>query len=525
MKILNKILTATAVSACVMSAEAGQPVANDALPSSRSSVPIPGQYIIRFKSHFADHEREGPAIALQAGGQVMRQFRNAFKGAVIRIPEHTSVSFENALRRHPEIEYVEQDATVHAYADSIQSASPSWGLDRIDQRDSLPASVNNYSYSYRHTANNVNVFVIDSGIRASHVEFLNPAGSASRVTPGVSFVPDNQGSNDCHGHGTHVAGTVGGRTAGVAKDVTLIPVRVLDCDGAGSWSRVIAGLDWVAQWKELNPNQAAVANLSLGGSKSAAVNAAVANLVGKGVTAIVAAGNDKSNACNFSPASAPSAITVGATDRTDTRATWSNYGSCLALFAPGTTITSAWNTDDRASHTVSGTSMAAPHVAGVAALALAVRNDASPAAVLKFIADNAMAGVVRNPGTGSPTGLAYSLAMGGPPVEPGAHVSQLRTSVRKTGTTSWTATVSVTVADNANQAITGALVTGSFANDGVNRTCTTDSQGSCPLVSASLNYRNTRTVSFTLGNVRGFLKYNPAQNTASANSTVTIWRP
>ncbi len=244
----------------------------------------------------------------------------------------------------------------------------------------------------------MNAFIIDTGIRPDHVEFTG------RLLPGYTAINDANGTTDCNGHGTHVAGTVGGTSWGVAKQVSLVPVRVLDCKGSGTWSGIIAGIDWVAN----NPLRPAVANLSLGGSKSSAVNAAVAGAVAKGVTMVVAAGNSNANACNYSPSSEPSAITVGATANGDARATYSNYGSCVDIFAPGTAVTSAWNTGSSASNTISGTSMASPHVAGVAALALQANPAASPAAITSFLVSKATAGVVTSAGTGSPNRLVYS---------------------------------------------------------------------------------------------------------------------
>ena len=221
---------------------------------------------------------------------------------------------------------------------------------------------------------------------------------------GFDAVTSGGTAEDCNGHGTHVAGTMGGTTYGVADKVTLHPVRVLDCTGSGTISGVIAGVDWVAA----NHAGPAVANMSLGGGISSALDTAVTNSINAGVTYAVAAGNDTANACTSSPARAPAAITVGATANTDARASFSNFGTCLDLFAPGQAITSAWHTSNSATRTISGTSMASPHVAGVAALYLSAFPDASPATVRDAIVNAATTGLVTDPGTGSPNALLYN---------------------------------------------------------------------------------------------------------------------
>ncbi|MCS6843544.1 MAG: S8 family peptidase [Caldilineales bacterium] len=221
---------------------------------------------------------------------------------------------------------------------------------------------------------------------------------------GTDTVGDGQNGNDCNGHGTHVAGTVGGTTYGVAKQVQLIAVRVLNCSGSGSTSGVIAGVDWVTA----NAVKPAVANMSLGGAASTSLDNAVTNSINSGVTYAIAAGNSNRDACKFSPARVADALTVGATTNTDARASYSNFGSCLDLFAPGSSITSAWHTNDTATNTISGTSMAAPHVAGVAAQYLQTNPTASPATVRNAIVNNATTGVVGNPGRNSPNRLLFT---------------------------------------------------------------------------------------------------------------------
>lgn len=301
------------------------------------------------------------------------------------------------LASDPRVAYVEQNATVHL---NDTQANATWGLDRIDQRN-LPLSK---SYTYNTSASNVNAYIIDTGIRTSHSEF------GGRASVGTDTVGGGQNGQDCQGHGTHVAGTVGGKTYGVAKGVKLIAVRVLDCNGSGTTAGVIAGVDWVTA----NAKKPAVANMSLGGSTNTSLDNAVKKSIASGVSYAIAAGNGNilglpANACNYSPARVPEAITVGATDSSDRRASFSNYGTCLDLFAPGVNITSAWKTNDTATNTISGTSMATPHTAGVAALYLSTHATATPAQVRDAVVNNATNGKVQDPRTGSPNKLLHSL--------------------------------------------------------------------------------------------------------------------
>ncbi len=258
------------------------------------------------------------------------------------------------LSKDPAVAYVEQDRTVKALG--TQAPTPSWGLDRIDQRD-LPL---NGSFTYPNTGAGVTAYIIDTGIRTSHSDF------GGRAIWGTNTTGDGN-NTDCNGHGTHVAGTVGGAQYGVAKGVKLIAVKVLNCAGSGSFAGVMAGIDWVTAHHQ--PGQPAVANMSLGASGSdAATENAVRNSIADGVSYAIASGNSNANACNFTPARVAEAITVNATTNTDARASFSNFGTCTDIFAPGQNITSAWNTSDTATNTISGTSMASPHVAGAAAL-------------------------------------------------------------------------------------------------------------------------------------------------------------
>jgi hypothetical protein len=331
--------------------------------------------------------------AARHGGTVRHFYEHALSGFSICMPEAAA----RVLAREPEVALVEQDQVMTA---NVTQSGATWGIDRIDQRN-LPLSG---TYTYNFTGTGVHAYIIDTGIRATHQQFAGRVSSQS-----FTSVSDGNGTNDCNGHGTHVSGTVGGTTYGVAKGVTLHAVRVLDCGGSGTNAGVIAGVDWVTQ----NHQSPAVANMSLGGGASTALDTAVANSIASGVTYAIAAGNSNANACNSSPARVATAITVGATTTTDARSSFSNFGTCVDIFAPGSSITSSWNTSDTATNTISGTSMATPHVTGVAALYLQQFPGQSAAAVAQGIVNNATTGVVGNPGTGSPNRLLYSLFGGG----------------------------------------------------------------------------------------------------------------
>ena len=296
----------------------------------------------------------------------------------------------NALQHNASVEVIEQDQEAHA---SATQSSATWGIDRIDQR-SRPLSG---TYTYTTTAGSVYAYIIDTGIYASHANF---GGRASNV-----YDAFGGNGNDCNGHGTHVAGTVGSATYGVAKAVRLRGVRVLDCNGSGSYSGIIAGIDWV-RLNRINP---AVANLSLGGGYSSSVNTAVTNLANSGVFVAVAAGNSNADACNTSPASASAVTTVASSTSTDAKSSFSNWGSCVDLYAPGSSITSTWN--NGGTNTISGTSMASPHVAGVGALYKATYGNASQATIDSWIKNNATANVISGNVTGTPNRLLYKAAL------------------------------------------------------------------------------------------------------------------
>ena len=347
---------------------------------------IPGQYIVVMaddESPEAGAKREKVKDkALKMNAKVKYTYDGVLSGFAAELDEAALAE----VRSDPDVAYVEQDQTVSL---SATQTGATWGIDRIDQRN-RPLSG---TYTYTTTASGVYVYIIDTGIYTSHTQF---GGRASNVYD--AFGGNGQ---DCNGHGTHVAGTVGGSTYGVAKAVRLRGVRVLNCSGSGSWSGIIAGMDWVRN-NRVNP---AVANMSLGGGYSSSVNTAANNLSNSGVFVAVASGNSNANACNYSPASASAVTSVNASTSTDAKASFSNYGSCTHLYAPGASITSAWIGGTTATRTISGTSMASPHVAGVAALYKATFGNASSPTIRSWLINNSTTGVI----TGNPSGTANRL--------------------------------------------------------------------------------------------------------------------
>ena len=346
---------------------------------------VPGQYIVVLESDTRSAVVAN-AHARSAGARILAVYGAALKGYTARL----SAAQLAAVRADPRVAFVEADRTVSLA--TTQTNAP-WGLDRIDQR-ARPLST---TFTYFSTGAGVRAYIIDTGIRFSHSQF------GGRASTGFDAV-DGGSADDCNGHGTHVAGTVGGSTYGVAKGVSLIGVRVLNCSGSGTTSGVIAGVNWVTGNHQAG--QPAVANMSLGGGASSALDTAVRNSIAEGVSYAVAAGNGNAlgiaqNACNSSPARVGEAMTISATDSSDRKASWANYGNCVDWFAPGVSITSAWRTSNTATRTISGTSMATPHTAGVAALYLQSNPSASPASVRSALFNLTTKGVVTSSSTTS----------------------------------------------------------------------------------------------------------------------------
>ncbi len=396
------LLTALGLVACQDTPTSVRPMAPTPVNLALAPVKaqgIPGQYIVVFSADESDVPGRARQLVAAHRGNLLFTYDRAIKGFAARIPDAAI----DALRRAPGIVAIEQDQVIQA--ETIQSPA-TWGIDRSDQRD-LPLSG---TYEYTADGSGVKVYIIDTGIRFDHSEF------GGRASTGYDAVTIGGTAADCNGHGTHVAGTVGGATYGMAKKVSLVAVRVLGCTGSGSTSGVIAGVDWVAS--DHAAGQPAAANMSLGGGISSTLDQAVANAIADGVTFGVAAGNSNVDACGSSPARVASALTVGSTTSTDARSSFSNFGTCVDLFAPGSSITSSWYTSATATNTISGTSMATPHVVGAAALYLQTHAAASPAEVASAVLGSATAGKVGGEGAGSPDLLLYTGSGAAPPPPP-----------------------------------------------------------------------------------------------------------
>lgn len=409
--------------------------------AAKSGQAIPGQYIVVFN----DQVQDAPGLARQLnaahGGDLLFTYEHALKGFAARLPEQAV----EALGHNPNVAYVDPDGEVSIVGS--QSPTPSWGLDRIDDRENLQDG----EYTYNFDGTGVTAYILDTGIDYSHPDF------GGRAQAGFNAYS----SETCtwHWHGTHVAGTVGSATYGVAKNVALVDVRVLNCQGSGSYSSVISGVDYVTSQKQANPATPVVANMSLGGGASSSLNQALENSVAAGVTYAVSAGNENTDACTRSPASAPSALTVGSTTSSDARSSFSNYGTCVDLFAPGSSIRST--IPGGGSGSASGTSMASPHVAGTAALYLEANPGASPTEVNDALTSNATTGVVSNPGSGSPNLLLYSLFDGTPPPPPTIVQTDL-SPVTVTGKKRRKGKVTVTVTQTDGSPVSGVTVNGQW---------------------------------------------------------------
>ncbi|MFD2766219.1 S8 family peptidase, partial [Micromonospora eburnea] len=380
-------MTALALVTAASPALAAEPTG--AVRNAGGATAVADSYLVVLKDNVVAPGSVGDTaqrLRARHGGTIAHTWTAALRGFEVRVGAAAAAR----IAADPAVAYVEQNHTVTI--SGTQTNPPSWGLDRIDQRN-LPL---NNSYTYPNTASNVRAYIIDTGIRTTHNDF------GGRATWGTNTVDTN--NTDCNGHGTHVAGTVGGSSYGVAKGVQLVAVKVLNCSGSGTTAGVVSGVDWVTR----NAVKPAVANMSLGGGADTTLDTAVRNSINAGITYGLAAGNDNgANACNTSPARVTEAITVGSTTNTDARSSFSNIGTCLDIFAPGSSITSAWNSSDTATNTISGTSMATPHVVGAAALVASANPSWTPQQVRDYLVDNATSGVVTSPGTGSPNKLLY----------------------------------------------------------------------------------------------------------------------
>ena len=456
------------------------------LLSAASGKGIPGEYIV-----VLNDGADARSVAAVAGVSPKHVYTAALDGFSASLNQGQLV----ALQHNRNVKWIQQDQVVEV---STTQTNAIWGLDRIDQRD-LPLST---TYDYTPTGAGVRAYVIDTGIYTGHTQF---GGRASIGWDGIL-----DGSEDCNGHGTHVAGTLGGTTYGVAKNVTLIGVRVFACGNTGSTSTIIAGIDWTAA----NAIKPAVANLSLGGLADPATDAAVDGLMNAGVIAVVAAGNDNQPACNYSPARVANAITVAASTSSDGRWINSNYGTCVDVFAPGVNIYSAWIGHPYGTGSISGTSMAAPHVAGVAAMYLEGNTTASQATVASAIINSATPNKVVSPGTGSPNKLLYS-----PLTVPGAGSITYTGSLPGTNTNSYqpsTSGYTSTVSGTHKANLTGTGTDFDLYLQKWNGSAWAN-------VAPSLN--STSTESITYSGTAGTYRWRVYAYLGSGNFTLVTWRP
>jgi hypothetical protein len=448
-----------------------------------------------------------------------RVFERAIEGFTVTLPEQVADRFIERMQNHPRVDRIEIDEPVRV-RNTMQTQSPtlSWGIDRSDANTS--SRLNN-SFAWSASGSGITAYIVDTGI-TSGTRF-----GSNQVLAGFTSISDGRGTTDCNGHGTHVAGTVASPGYGIAKGASLVPVRVLDCNGSGSLSTVIAGLDWVLTQvgNDASAASRSVVNLSLGGGASSTLDQAVAKLIQSGVTVVVAAGNNADDACNYSPARVRDAITVAATDWNDARASFSNYGSCVDLFAPGQSITSV-AMDGSNARTLSGTSMAAPHVTGAVAQWLEATPALTPAQVTERLLAAATSNIVTGP-LGSPNLLLFAQAEAGTDSGGGGGTEPTLTTVSVGGLSAssarvsrngnWRASVSVLIRDASGTAIPGATVTGDFTTGGTGLSCTTSSTGQCRIASGTLS-KNLKSTTWTVKAVAG----NGLQYQASGNSASSI---
>ncbi|MEU0008742.1 S8 family serine peptidase [Streptomyces sp. NPDC006314] len=361
-------------------AQAGQP-AEGVVYGLHAEGAVAGSYIVLLDQKASQTEKQ--ELATEYGGKVSRTFGSAVNGFSAGGLTETEAK---RLAADPAVATVVQNKKFHINA--TQDTPPSWGLDRIDQKDT--AGDGKYAYPDK-AGEGVTAYVIDTGVRISHKDF------GGRASYGFDAVDKDDSADDGNGHGTHVAGTIAGTAHGVAKKAKIVAVRVLDDNGSGTTEQVVAGIDWVTK----NHKGPSVANMSLGGGADPALDAAVGKAIASGVTFAIAAGNESADAGQSSPARVPEAITVASSTKDDAQSDFSNFGSVVDIYAPGSDITSDWNDSDQGTKTISGTSMATPHVTGAAAVYLAGHPDATPAQVASALTGGATSDKITNPSSGT----------------------------------------------------------------------------------------------------------------------------
>ncbi|MFD3517520.1 S8 family peptidase [Streptomyces sp. NPDC058657] len=383
-RLIAAITTVAAVAGmtALTAPTAGAAPAEGTVYGANAEGAVAGSYIVML-----DQKADKKALAKNYGGELKRTYNSAINGFSAAGLTETEAK---RLAADPAVAKVVQNKKFTA--DATQENPPSWGIDRVDQADTS----GDKKYSYPDSAGEgVTAYVVDTGVRVTHKDF------GGRAVSGFDAIDNDDNADDGNGHGTHVAGTIAGAAHGVAKKARIVAVRVLDDSGSGTTEQVVAGIDWVTK----NHKGPSVANMSLGGGADPALDAAVAKAIASGVTFAVAAGNDASDAKDHSPARVPEALTVASSTKDDAQSDFSNFGSLVDLYAPGSDITSAWNDSDNGTKTISGTSMATPHVAGAAALYLAGNQGATPAQVAAALAGGATADKITNPSTGTPNKL------------------------------------------------------------------------------------------------------------------------